>query len=108
MQIVPDGSHFDMALTWYVLVDTAYQAIIAEAGRLRQRGPQPTFSDSEVITITLIAETFFHGHEELCLAFVRQYHHARFPQLLDDSRFNRRRRLSAASWKRSGSSTRPG
>jgi hypothetical protein len=85
----------DVFTTWYVLVDTAYQAIIAETGQLRQRGPQPTFSDSEVITVALIAETFFHGHEELCLSFIRQYHHALFPRLLDDTRFNRRRRLSA-------------
>ena len=92
---ITDQPWVDVFTTWYVLVDTAYQGIIAETGRLRQRGPQPTFSDSEVITVALIADTFFHGHEELCLAFIRQYHHDLFPQLLDDSRFNRRRRLIA-------------
>jgi hypothetical protein len=64
-------------------------------GRLRQRGPAPTFSDSEVITVALITETFFHGHADLCLAFLRQYHRDVFPQLLDTTRFNRRRRLIA-------------
>ncbi len=82
----------DIFTTWYVLVDDSYHAWVAHHGRLRQRGPAPTLSDSEVITIALIAETFFHGHEELCLSFIRQYHRDLFPQLVDDTRFNRRRR----------------
>jgi len=82
----------DIFTTWYVLVDEAYQAIVTHVGRLRQRGPTPTLSDSEVLTIALIADTFFHGHEELCLSFVRQYHRDLFPYLVDDTRFNRRRR----------------
>lgn len=45
--------------------------------------------------MALITETFFHGNEDLCLAFVRQYHLDLFPRLLDDTRFNRRRRLIA-------------
>jgi hypothetical protein len=85
----------DVFTTWYVLVDDAYCAVVAHVGRLRQRGPMPTFSDSEIITIALITETFFHGNEELCLSFVRQYHRDLFPQLLDDTRFNRRRRALA-------------
>jgi len=75
-----------------VLVDEAYHALMAHHGRLRQRGPVPTFGDSEVITIALITETFFHGKEELCVRFIRQYHRDLFPQLVDDTRFNRRRR----------------
>ena len=82
----------DIFITWHVLVDDAYQAICQRIGRLRQRGPEPDLSDSEVITIAFIAETFFHGNEELCLAFIRQYHADLFPRLLDDTRFNRRRR----------------
>jgi hypothetical protein len=81
----------DIFTTWYVLVDEAYQAIVTHVGRLRQRGPTPTFSDSEVLTIALIADTFFHGHAELCLSFVRQYHRDLFPHLVDDTRFTRRR-----------------
>ncbi len=92
---ITDWPWEDVFTIWYVLVDTAYQSLVTQTGPLRQRGPRPTFSDSEVITVALIAETFFHGHEELCLAFVRQYHHDLFPRLLDDTRFNRRRRLIA-------------
>jgi hypothetical protein len=85
----------DIFLVWYVLVDDAYQALVQQVGRLRQRGPEPTFSDSEVITVALISESYFDGHEELTLSFLRQYHADLFPRLLDDSRFNRRRRALA-------------
>ena len=82
----------DIFTTWYVLVDDAYQGLVTHMGRLRQRGPTPTFRNSEVITIALIADTFFHGNEELCLSFIRHYHRDLFPHLVDDTRFNRRRR----------------
>jgi hypothetical protein len=83
----------DIVITWYVLVDTAYQDILKQQGRLlRQRGPQPVFTDSEVITVALIIETFFQGNEEVGHAFVRQYMRHLFPELLDLDRFNQRRR----------------
>lgn len=83
----------DIFLVWYVVVDDAYQALVQQVGRLRSRGLEPTFSDSEVITVGLMCDTFFHGHEALCLSFIRQYHQSLFPKLLDDARFNRRRHV---------------
>ena len=83
----------DTITTWYVLVDDAYQRLISGRGRaLRASGPEPTFSDSEVITVSLIIETFFQGHEEVGYAFVSQYLRGMFPKLLDLDRFNVRRR----------------
>lgn len=83
----------DIFLIWYVLIDDAYQHLIQCRGRrLRQRGSEPVFSDSEVITVGMIVETFFGSNEELGLAFVNQYHRDLFPRLLDHSQFNRRRR----------------
>ena len=91
---ITDHPWVEVFTVWYVLIDDAYQAILADYGRrLRPRGPEPRFSDSEVITLALIIDTYFHGHEALGLAFVRQYHPAEFPQVLSPSRFNRRRRL---------------
>jgi len=83
--------------TWYVLVDDAYQRLMAKRGRpLRASGPEPTFSDSEVITVSLIIEAFFQGHEEVGYAFVSQYLRDMFPNLIDLDRFNTRRRALIA------------
>jgi hypothetical protein len=90
---ITDQPWEDTITTWYVLVDDAYQRILARRGHpLRARGPAPTFTDSEVITVALIIETFFQGHEEVGYAFVRQYLRALFPLLLSLDRFNARRR----------------
>jgi hypothetical protein len=83
--------------TWYVVVDDAYQRLMAKRGRpLRVSGPEPTFSDSEVITVSLIIEAFFQGHEEVGYAFVSQYLRDLFPNLIDLDRFNTRRRALIA------------
>ncbi|HEY3230144.1 MAG TPA: IS982 family transposase [Roseiflexaceae bacterium] len=90
---ITDQPWDDTITRWYVLVDDAYQRILARRGRpLRASGPSPTFSDSEVITVALIIETFFHGHEAVGYVFVRQYLRLLFPLLLDLDRFNVRRR----------------
>jgi len=83
----------DIVTTWFVLVDDAYQHIVTRRGYpFRVTGPEPIFSDSEVITVSLIIETFFQGHEELGYAFVSQFWRDMFPHLLDLDRFNVRRR----------------
>jgi len=87
----------DTITTWYVLVDDAYQRLIARRGQaLRSSGPAPTFTDSEVITVALVIETFFQGDEELGYAFIAQYLRGAFPQLLDLDHFNARRRALIA------------
>jgi hypothetical protein len=83
----------DTVTAWFVLVDDAYQRLLARRGRsFRSSGPAPTFSDSEVITVSLIIETYFHGNEELGYAFIWQYMLKLFPKLIDLDRFNVRRR----------------
>ena len=83
----------DTITAWYVHVDDAYVRLVVRRGYpLRTSGPEPTFSDSEVITVSLIIETFFQGHEEVGYAFVSQYLRDLFPQLIDLDRFNARRR----------------
>jgi hypothetical protein len=83
----------DIITAWFVLVDDACQRVVARRGKpLRASGPAPSFTDSEVITVSLIIETFFHGNEELGYAFVSQYLANLFPRLLDLDRFNARHR----------------
>jgi hypothetical protein len=85
----------DVFTVWFVLVDDTFNLLYGHR-RLRSSGPEPTFADSEVITLSLISDTYFHGNEELALAFIRQHYLALFPNLLSNSRFNRRRRALSA------------
>jgi hypothetical protein len=82
----------DIFTVWFVLVDDAYALLHNHFGEWRTRGPKPVFADSEVITIALIADTFFAGREDKTLAFVRQYHLELFPSLPSAGCFNTRRR----------------
>jgi hypothetical protein len=87
----------DIITAWYVRVDDTYQILVTRRGApFRISGSEPELADSEVITISLIIETFFQGHEEVGYAFVGQYLRELFPQLLDLDRFNQRRRALIA------------
>lgn len=90
---ITEARWVDIFTIWYFLVDTAYQTLEQRHGRWRQRGPEPAFSDSEVITVALIIDTFFGGHEALGLSFLRQYHTQEFPKLPSDGHFNERRTI---------------
>jgi hypothetical protein len=81
----------DIIMVWYCLVDDAYKALEQQYGAWRQRGPAPVFTDSEVITVALVIDTFFGGHEALGLSFLRQYHMNWFPHLPREGHFNERR-----------------
>lgn len=76
----------------FVLIDDAYRTLMREARPARHRGPDPVFSDSEVITVAFLCEYLFGGNEKMTLAFLNNYHRDMFPRLLDRTRFNRRRR----------------
>jgi hypothetical protein len=94
---ITEQSWEDSITIWYVLIENAYQRYIAKRGRpLRSRGPAPKLTDSEVITIGMIIEVFFQGHEEIGYAFVCQYLSDMFPNLIDLDRFNERRRQLVA------------
>ena len=83
----------DMLTVIYVLVDDSYKQLRPALKPERKFAPQgmPEFSDSEVITVALFAEIIFAGDEDKTLHFLRQYQLDLFPNLLDNSRFNRRR-----------------
>jgi hypothetical protein len=90
---ITEANWVDILTIWYVLVDTAYEALEKHHGAWRRRGPAPVFIDTEVITVALFIDTFFHGHEALGLAFLRQYHPELFPHLPSDGHFNERRTI---------------
>ena len=77
----------------FVLIDDSYQKLDSSLRPNRKFAPlgAPEFSDSEVIALALFAEMVFNGDEDKTLHFIRQYHLDMFPNVLDNSRFNRRR-----------------
>lgn len=73
----------------YVLVDDWYQQ---HGNRLVPTlpGPQPGFSDSELLTLVLAMDYFPYPGEQQFLGFIRANYLSLFPKLLDQSQFNRR------------------
>ncbi len=80
----------DLCTYVYVIVDELYQLVVAPHDH--RPGYRSEFSDSEVITLTLVAELVGLDEEQAFLAYVRRNHHARFPRLPERSRYHRRRR----------------
>ena len=80
----------DLCTAVYVVVDELYQVVAAPYDH--RPGPCAEFSDSEVITLTLVAELVELDEEKKFLGYVRRNHLALFPLLPERSRYNRRRR----------------
>jgi hypothetical protein len=74
----------DLLLEVFCLVDDQLQAL--DLAPLRRRGPQPTLSDSEVITIELVGEFWKLGTDQDLFRHFRRYHTAEFPALARISR----------------------
>jgi hypothetical protein len=75
----------------YVLVDDWYES----QGKLLLKGKvgcRPVFKDSEVLTLMLCADYIPYPGEQQFLEFIRANYGAVFPQLPDQSQFNRRSR----------------
>jgi hypothetical protein len=81
----------ELLTTIYVLVDDWYQT---EGIQLLKgkRGAKPQFSDSEVITLVLAMDFIPYPGERQFLGYIRGNHLQMFPELVDQSQFNRRAR----------------
>ena len=80
----------DLCTYVYVIVDELYQLVVAPHDH--RPGERSEFSDSAVITLTLVAELLGLDEEKAFLAYVKRNHRALFPKLPERSRYNRRRR----------------
>lgn len=69
----------EFLLVVFCLIDDELQAL--NLGRLRQRGPKPKLSDSEVITIELVGEFLGLDRDKALFAHFRRYHRDAFPAL---------------------------
>ena len=75
----------------YTVVDDIYKEAVAPLIGNRN-GPEPRFSDSELITLSLVAEFLGIDSERAFLSFVRKNFSYLFPDLPERSRYNRKRR----------------
>lgn len=84
----------DILTVTFIIVDDECEEITEEFFPNRKFSPSggPKFHDSEVIAIALFGEMVFNGDEDKTLHFIRQYHLDLFPNLLEKSRYNRRKR----------------
>jgi hypothetical protein len=83
----------DTIIATYLIVSDHLSCAYQVSGFARTRGPDPAYDDAQIITIALVAEFWFAGHEELALHFLRQYHPTLWSNgLPDTARFNVRRR----------------
>ncbi len=81
----------DLMLVTFFLVDNWYQR---KGVRLLGRtvGSKPEFNDSEMLTLMLAIDFFEFTSERRFVEFIRANYLALFPQLLDQSQYNRRAR----------------
>lgn len=75
----------------YVLVDDWYE-LKGKALLMGKVGKKPIFKDSEVITLALAADFIPYPGEGQFVAYIRANYPTLFPQLVDQSQFNRRAR----------------
>ena len=74
----------EFLLVVFCLIDDQLKAL--DLGRLRRRGPAPTLSDAEVITIEIVGEFWGLDADRELFRHFRAYHVAEFPALADLSR----------------------
>jgi len=84
-------SFIELATVVYVLVDDWYQAhgVHLLSGKA---GKKPRFSDSEVLTLLLLMDYLPFPGETQFLGFIKANYLFLFPELVDQSQFNRRGR----------------
>lgn len=81
----------DFCLMCYVTIDDCYRALPAS---VKPRGMASACSDSELLTMAVVAECMGWDAETEAISRWRE-HRARFPDQPDRTRFNRRRRALA-------------
>ena len=84
----------DIFLHIYTMIDDWYQAHASET-RTGQPGKKPEFSDSEMMTMMIAMDYIPFPSERQFVEFVRANYLALFPDLLEQSQFNRRARQVA-------------
>src|SRR6187401_2556011 len=77
--------------TVYCITDDLYQQHYAHL-KPKRPGKKPDLSDSEVLTLTILAQWQLDRSERAFLGYAAQHWRSFFPRLLSQSQFNRRSR----------------
>src|SRR6056297_2334606 len=75
-----------------VIVKQSLNTIINESGNLHKKGKKAHFSDLEVISLAITSEALSITSENLLFKKIKSDYHEQFPNIIDRSQFNRRRR----------------
>ncbi len=79
----------DFIIQIFCLVDNLYTTFVKQHGGLRVTSPEPTLSDSEVMTMLLVKEWVKLSEDKMIYRFFVQHWKALFPQLPSRSQFVR-------------------
>jgi len=84
--------NFDIVLP---IVQELLEKDVNKAGNVPRPGPNPKFSDCEVITLSLVSDSILIDSEHYLFKKLHRKHKADFPNLIERSVYNKRRRLLA-------------
>lgn len=84
--------NFDIVLP---IVQELLENDVNEDGNVPKPGPKPKFSDCEVITLSLVSDSLLIDSEHYLFQKLHRKHKAEFPNLIERSVYNKRRRLLA-------------
>ena len=76
----------------YPIVQSSMRNYVSSSGNIKKTGPEPKFSDVSVITLSLSAECLSIDSENLLFKKLTSEYSDHFPDLIERSRYNRRRR----------------
>ena len=74
------------------IVKHSLKNFIDKNGNLPRKGKKPKFSDLEVITLSLLSESLMINSENYLFKLLHNNYKSQFPNLIERSRFNRRRK----------------
>ena len=74
------------------IVKQSLNSIIDNSGNIPKRGRKPDFSDLEIIVLSIVAEALTITSENLLFKKIQSDYQDAFPNIIDRSQFNRRKR----------------
>lgn len=74
------------------IVKDALKYYLNEKGNIPKKGKKPTFSDAEVITLSLLSECVMIDSENYLFALIKNEYSLDFPNIIDRTVYNRRRK----------------